>query len=134
MSQASPHSRRFPAELAWLPIVALALAAIYLPGLGNSLVFDDASLTGTLFEQYAALLPLKVRTLSYGSFVWVQALLGEGWWKQRLVNLLIHASWSGRCGRSTARSCATLPRPRATASPRRTTARPRWASRWASSR
>ncbi len=91
MSQASPHSRRFPAELAWLPIVALALAAIYLPGLGNSLVFDDASLTGTLFEQYAALLPLKVRTLSYGSFVWVQALLGEGWWKQRLVNLLIHA-------------------------------------------
>src|SRR4029077_17489434 len=28
--------------------------------------------------------------LSYGSFVWVQTLLGEGWWKQRLVKLAIH--------------------------------------------
>jgi Tfp pilus assembly protein PilF len=92
MSAAPPQSRPSYAALAWLPIVVLALAAIYLPGLGNSLVFDDASLGGTIFQEYAKLLPLKVRTLSYGSFVWVQALLGEGWWKQRLVNLLIHAA------------------------------------------
>jgi len=92
MSEASRRSRPSLPELAWLPVVALALALVYLPGLGNGLVFDDASLNGTIFEQYASLLPLKVRTLSYGSFVWVQALLGEGWWKQRLVNLLIHAA------------------------------------------
>src|SRR5215813_6673316 len=92
MSSASPRSRPALIELAWLPIVAIALAVAYLPGLGNNLVFDDASLGGTIFEQYGQLLPLKVRTLSYGSFVWVQALLGEGWWKQRLVNLLIHAA------------------------------------------
>jgi protein O-mannosyl-transferase len=28
--------------------------------------------------------------LSYGSFYWVEALVGEGWWKQRLVNVLLH--------------------------------------------
>jgi hypothetical protein len=33
-----------------------------------------------------------VRFLSYGSFVWVQAILGDGWWKQRLVNIAIHAA------------------------------------------
>lgn len=92
MSQASGGSRISVPEHVWLPIVGVALLAVYLPGLGNALVYDDASLTGAIFQQYAALFPLKVRALSYGSFVWVQALFGEGWWKQRLVNLLIHGA------------------------------------------
>jgi hypothetical protein len=28
--------------------------------------------------------------LSCGSFVWLHALLGDGCWKQRLVNVFIH--------------------------------------------
>lgn len=75
----------------WLLLVGLLLA-IYLPGLGNELVFDDRHLADrSLFERYGSLLEWKQRMLSYGSFVWVEQLLGEGWWKQRLVNLALHA-------------------------------------------
>lgn len=88
MREASRPSR---IELAWLPIVAAALLLIYLPGLGNALVYDDGYLTEELFSEYASLLPLRVRLLSYGSFVWLQSLFGEGWWKQRIFNLLVHA-------------------------------------------
>lgn len=80
-------------ELAWLPIVAVALLLVYLPGLGNALVFDDGYLAdGELFSDYRSAFSLRARMLSYGSFVWVQALLGEGWWKQRLFNLLLHGA------------------------------------------
>jgi tetratricopeptide (TPR) repeat protein len=78
-------------ELLWLPIVLLALATIYLPALGNELVFDDGYLaSGELFAEYASFTDFKQRWLSYGSFVWLQAIFGEGWWKQRLFNLLLH--------------------------------------------
>jgi tetratricopeptide (TPR) repeat protein len=78
-------------ELTWLPIVALALLAIYLPSLGNAPVFDDAYLTeGDLFRLYGSWSEPRARMLSYGSFVWVHALFGDGWWKQRLVNVLLH--------------------------------------------
>src|SRR5258706_8774456 len=82
------HFSRY--DLIWLPVVVAALLAIYLPGLGNSLVFDDAYLSDGLFSDYRYLSELRVRMLSYGSFVQLQALFGEGWWKQRLVNLAIH--------------------------------------------
>ncbi len=82
--------RLSPAEWIWLPIVGAALLAIYAPGLGNSLVYDDSYLTGGLFDEYASMLQLRVRMLSYGSFVWIQAVFGEGWWKQRLFNLVLH--------------------------------------------
>lgn len=72
-------------------VILAALFLIYLPGLGNELVFDDTYLTDGLFGDYASILKLRPRMLSYGTFVWVQALVGEGWWKQRLVNLAIHA-------------------------------------------
>ena len=79
-------------NLPWLLLIALGLLAIYLPGLDNAPVYDDEYLSsGSLFTEYASLLPLKTRPLAYGSFAWVQALLGEGWWKQRLVNVLLHA-------------------------------------------
>jgi protein O-mannosyl-transferase len=77
----------------WLPLVLVALLVIYLPGLGNALVFDDGYLAdGELFADYASAFQLRERILSYGSFVWLQAIFGEGWWKQRLFNLLLHCS------------------------------------------
>ncbi|MDD2545157.1 MAG: tetratricopeptide repeat protein [Burkholderiaceae bacterium] len=73
-------------------LLIAAVLCIYLPGLHNELVFDDMRLKdGTIFGSYGSLLAFKPRMLSYGSFVWVQSLLGEGWWKQRLVNLALHA-------------------------------------------
>lgn len=107
MSEASSHSddpaaaepnasrvglRLSPAEWAWMPIVGAALLLIYLPGLGNSLVYDDSYLTEGLFDEYASMLQLRVRMLAYGSFVWIQAVFGEGWWKQRVFNLALHAA------------------------------------------
>src|SRR5258705_3051198 len=77
-------------EVIWLPLVIAAVLLIYVPGLGNSLVFDDAYLTDQLRADYRGFDEFRVRMLSYGSFVWLQALIGEGWWKQRLVNLAIH--------------------------------------------
>jgi protein O-mannosyl-transferase len=80
-------------ELAWLALLAAALLAVYLPGLGNALVFDDDYLAdGRLFSQYKDLGTLRPRMLSYGTFVWVQQLFGDGWWKQRLVNLAFHVA------------------------------------------
>jgi len=79
-----------PKDLAWLAIL-LALAAIYLPSLGNTPVFDDAYLTeGDLFSLYGSWDVLRTRMLSYSTFVWLHALFGDGWWKQRLVNVLLH--------------------------------------------
>jgi protein O-mannosyl-transferase len=78
-------------ELAWLGAIIVLLFLVYLPGLNNDPVFDDEYLvSGAMLSEYASLLPLKVRTLAYSSYVWVQAILGDGWWKQRLVNLVIH--------------------------------------------
>lgn len=72
-------------------VLALAVLGVYLPGLNNGLVFDDLRLgDGTIFGEYGSLLRFKQRMLSYGSFVWVHDLLGDGWWKQRLVNVTVH--------------------------------------------
>ena len=77
-------------DLLWLPLVVAGLAVIYLPGLGSPLIFDDTFLAdGSLQSEYGRL-ALKPRALSYGSFLWLQALFGERWWAQRLVNLLLH--------------------------------------------
>lgn len=70
---------------------AVAVLCVYLPGLHHSLIFDDARLSdGTIFGQYGNLLELKPRMLSYGSFVWLQPLFGDGYVGQRIVNLLLH--------------------------------------------
>lgn len=74
-------------------LTALALAVVYGPGLGNGLVFDDSALTdGHIFGPYGSLLPLQPRLLSYGSFVWLQNLVGESWAIQRGLNVLLHGS------------------------------------------
>ncbi len=77
----------------WLfaALLGLAVLAVYLPGLHNGLLFDDLRLQdGTIFQAYGSLLEPRQRMLSYGSFVWVQEVFGEGWWKQRLVNVALH--------------------------------------------
>lgn len=75
----------------WLALLLIGLVAIYLPGLQGELIFDDQRLAdGTIFGSYGSLVEIKQRLLSYGSFVWIQELFGEGWWKQRIVNLLLH--------------------------------------------
>lgn len=72
-------------------ILLIGVLGIYLPGMNNGLVFDDLRLgDGTIFGEYGSLLQFKQRMLSYGSFVWVQEFLGDGWWKQRAVNLALH--------------------------------------------
>ena len=71
--------------------LAAAIAFVYSFSLNNQLVFDDERLTdGTVFGQYGSLMQLKARTLSYGSFVWVKQILGDGWWKQRVFNIALH--------------------------------------------
>jgi protein O-mannosyl-transferase len=60
--------------------LTLAVAALYWTSLGNALVFDDERLRdGSIFGQYGHLGEFRARLLSYGSFVWVQELFGEGW-------------------------------------------------------
>ncbi|MES2949230.1 MAG: tetratricopeptide repeat protein [Pseudomonadota bacterium] len=43
-----------------------------------------------MFDSYGSLLQFKARMLSYGSFVWVQALFGENIPLQRGVNVVLH--------------------------------------------
>jgi tetratricopeptide (TPR) repeat protein len=71
--------------------LSLAVVALYWTSFGNGLVFDDARLAdGSVFGQYGGLAQLKARWLSYGSFVWVQAIAGENWPAQRFVNVALH--------------------------------------------
>ncbi len=77
-------------KLLFIGFVAAVVLGIYLPGLQNQLVFDDLRFKDTIFRDYSGALELKQRLLSYGSFIWIQALFGEGWWKQRIVNMLLH--------------------------------------------
>lgn len=71
--------------------IALLAAVVYVLGLNNGLVFDDARLTdGTIYEQYGSLLNLKQRMLSYGSFVWLNAVAPDNLQLQRGFNLALH--------------------------------------------
>ena len=75
--------------------LAIGVAVLYYFGIDNKLIFDDARLTdGTIWGQYGSLMELKARLLSYGSFVWLQSFFGEGWWKQRAFNVVLHISTS----------------------------------------
>lgn len=72
-------------------VVAAAVLGIYLPGWNNELLFDDQRLLdGSIFGVHGHLGEFRQRMLSYGSFVWVDAVFGPGWGKQRLVNIALH--------------------------------------------
>ena len=73
-------------------VLVVATIGIYLPGLDNELLFDDVPLlkNRSLFHAYGSLLEFKQRMLSYGSFVWIEQWFGPGYWKQRLVNVILH--------------------------------------------
>lgn len=76
--------------VASLALLSAILGLLYGLGIHHPLIFDDARLLdGTVFNAYAEF-KLNVRMLSYSSFVWVRDLLGEGWWKQRILNVGIH--------------------------------------------
>jgi tetratricopeptide (TPR) repeat protein len=83
-------SRRLSASV-FLLVIAAATLAVYMPSLSNNLVFDDARLTdGTIFGSFGNSFDFRPRMLSYGSFVWVQSIFGDGWWKQRVFNVILH--------------------------------------------
>ena len=72
-------------------LLIAAIFCVYGPGLNNQLVFDDQRLLElSFFESYGNLLQFKQRMLSYGTFVWIQNLFGEGWWKQHVFNITLH--------------------------------------------
>ena len=76
-----------------VPALALVLlaAVVYGLGWGNALVFDDDRLIdGTVYGGYGGIWPLKQRLLSYGSFVWLDALAPGFLPLQRLFNLVLH--------------------------------------------
>ena len=82
---------RTSSALIFFSVLAAATIALYLPSLGNELIFDDRRLTdGTIFGVFGSILELRPRMLSYGSFVWLKSLAGDGWWAQRLVNVFLH--------------------------------------------
>jgi len=82
-------------ELLFAGTLALAVTALYWTSFGHGLLFDDERLRdGTVFGAYGGLWPWRPRLLSYGSFVWVQALLGEHWAAQRAVNVALHLATS----------------------------------------
>ncbi|MFN7855555.1 MAG: tetratricopeptide repeat protein [Acidovorax sp.] len=88
LSDKRPDTR---ALYAFTALLLAAVLTVYLPGLGHDLLFDDQRLKdGSIFGQYGSLLTIKQRMISYGSFVWIDQLLGAGWWKQRLVNIALH--------------------------------------------
>jgi protein O-mannosyl-transferase len=81
-------------KFALIALVALTtlLTLIYGRSLNAPLIFDDALFTYPEFRtDYGNILQLKVRALSYGSFVWIEQIFGQRWDVQRLVNILIHA-------------------------------------------
>ena len=79
-----------------LAALLIVVVVLYLPSLGNVLVFDDNILSGgQVFGEYGNPFALKPRSLSYSSFSWLHALAPEAWWLQRLVNIGAHVLVAG---------------------------------------
>ncbi len=78
-------------SLVYFGLLFVAIALVYSMGLQNELIFDDARLTdGSIFGRYGSLLQIKIRSLSYGSFVWGQEFSRESIPLQRAVNVMLH--------------------------------------------
>lgn len=78
-------------SIVYAALLFAAVVVVYSFGLHNELIFDDIRLTeGSIIGPYGDLLPLKLRLLSYGSFNWVQTLVGENILVQRSTNVALH--------------------------------------------
>jgi tetratricopeptide (TPR) repeat protein len=96
-----PRLHKLHQFLIFTLILGAGLLLLYATGFKNQFIFDDSIFTdGRIFGQYGGLLPLKPRLLSYGSFVWIDAIWSQSWAVQRAVNTLLHLA--------TALSMATL--------------------------
>ncbi len=77
--------------------LCVVLTALYSFSLQSALIFDDTALFTQGFQDlYRNPLVARTRTLSYGSFVWIQDLFGSShlvW--QRVFNIVLHL---GVCG------------------------------------
>ena len=83
---------RTPLNLCFAALLIVSVV-LYLPSLGNVLVFDDNILSsGQVFNEYGNPFALKPRSLSYSTFSWLHALAPDAWWLQRLVNIGVHAA------------------------------------------
>jgi len=112
-------------ERIFLLTVTAAVLFLHLPHLGNPLFFDDGSLAqGALRDRYGHGLRFQERMLAYGSFYWIEALVGEGWWKQRLVNVLLHLGVVGLLYRFTSALLGHVGSPRDAGESPRGSARP----------
>ena len=86
-----PRLHKLHQFLIFTLILGAGLLLLYATGFKNQFIFDDSIFTdGRIFGQYGGLLPLKPRLLSYGSFVWIDAIWTQSWALQRAVNALLH--------------------------------------------
>ena len=86
---------RTPPNLCFAALL-IVVVVLYMPSLGNVLVFDDNILSGgQVFAEHWNPLALKPRSLSYSTFSWLHALAPDAWWLQRLVNIGVHAAVVG---------------------------------------
>jgi protein O-mannosyl-transferase len=95
MQMQQPQQQKINPKFALIALTVLAalLTMIYGRTLNAPLIFDDALFTFPEFRtDYANILQLKVRALSYGSFVWIEQIFGQRWDIQRIINILIHAT------------------------------------------
>ena len=74
-----------------LAALLFVVVGLYATSLRNALLFDDSLLSsGQIFAEHGHFSALKARWLSYGSFTWLQTLVPNAWWLQRLLNVLVH--------------------------------------------
>ncbi len=95
-------------DLMFSAAIAAVVLAVYLPGLGNPLIFDDAYLVDHLKDAHRRF-RLQVRMLSYGSFVWLRRSSARGGGSSASPTLRSTLPWSWPCGACIARSFATSP-------------------------
>jgi protein O-mannosyl-transferase len=86
-----PRRHKLHQFLIYALVMGAGLMLLYATGFKNQFIFDDSIFSdGRIFGQYGDLLTLKPRLLSYGSFVWVDAIWSQNWVVQRAINALLH--------------------------------------------
>jgi protein O-mannosyl-transferase len=81
---------RIRGQWIWLAATLAIALGIHLTGLFNLPVFDDAFYSDGELKSRFSHFALRPRALSYGTFVWIEAVFGDAMWKQRLANMAMH--------------------------------------------